>query len=250
MMQESGASAAGNRPGGSHLLGDRDVTGSKARCILVARAGVSMRTIGLWKAAQHCDRNRAVGSRCNLPGKLASAHLIRAYLCGAILIGKGSMFNVEGDRMIYRVQSVSSEVDARTETGLFVFLSGPLEFISRGKLQTRCTIDLNRVMAVGGKDHKALRMISVIRSVHAIGKYFVRSGQHPCANNGRRFSSGGGRRLCRSSEGRHAEKNKKREMSGLHAANVAINQGRHNLILLNPWLSAIYVSAWGWQKCR
>ncbi len=196
----------------------------------------------LLKAVQHSDRNGAVGSRRNLPGKLASTHLIRAHLCGVILIGKGRTIYVENDRMFNRVHAVCSEVDARTKRGCFVLFGGSLQFISGGKLQTLCTIDLNRVMAIGSKDNKTVRIRSVIRSARTVWKYLVRSGQSPRADNGRRLRSSG--------ESRHAEKSEKREMSDLHAATVAINQERHNLILLNASLSAIYVSPPGWQKCR
>lgn len=193
----------------------------------------------LLKAVQHRYRNGAVRSRRNLPGELASALLIRAHLCGVILIGKGRSINVEGDRMFNRVQAVCSEMDALTKRGVFVLFRGALEFVSRGKLQSFRTIDLNRVMAIGSKDNKTVRIISIIRSARTIWKYLVRSGQNPRANNGRRLRSSG--------KSRHAEKSEKREISVLHVANVAINQEPHNLILLNASLSAIYVSAHGRQ---
>ena len=204
----------------------------------------------LLKAVQHSDRNGAVRSPRNLPGKLASAHLIRAHLCGVILIGKGGTINVEGNRMFDRVHAVCSEVDARTQAGFLVLFRGSLEFISGGKLQTLCTIDLNRVMAIGSKDNKTVRVISVIRSAHTIWEHLVRCGQNPRADNGRRLCSSGGRRLCSSGESRHAEKSEKRETSDLHAANVAIIERPHNLIVLNAWLSESYAFLPGWQKCR
>src|SRR5581483_2709336 len=159
-----------------------------------------------------------------------------------VLIGKRRTINVEGYRMFDRVQVVCSEVDARTKRCFLVLFGGSLDFVSRGKPQTLCAIDLNRVMAIGSKDNKTVWMISVIGSARTIWKHFVRFGQNPCAGNGRR--------LCGGSEGRHAEKSEEREISDLHAANVAINQVPHNLILLNPSLSAVYVSRPCWQKCR
>jgi hypothetical protein len=196
----------------------------------------------LLKALQHSNRNGAVRSRRNLPGKLASAHLIRAHLCGVILIGKRRTIDVEGDRMLNGVQAVGSKVDARAESSFFVLFRSSLEFISRGKLHTLCTIDLNRVVAIGSEDDKAVRIISVIRSARTIWKYLIRSGQNPRANNGGR--------LCSSGQSRHAEKSDKRKIYDLHVANVAINQEPHNLILFNPSLSAIYVSPPGSLKCR
>jgi len=204
----------------------------------------------LLKAVQHSDRNGAVRSPRNLPGKLASAHLIRAHLCGVILIGKGGTINVEGNRMFDRVHAVCSEVDARTQAGFLVLFRGSLEFISGGKVQTLRAVNLNRVMAIGRKDNKTVRIISVIRGPHTIGKYLVRSCQNPRANNGRGVCSSGGGRLCSSGESRHAEKSEKRETSDLHTANVAIIRGPHNLIVLNAWLSENYVFRPGWQKCR
>jgi len=196
----------------------------------------------LLKAVQHRNRNGAVRSRRNLPGKLASAHRIGAHLCSVILIGKGSAIDVEGDRMLNRVHAVCSKVDARAETSFFVLFRSSLELVSRGKLQALCTIDLNRIMTIGCEDDKAVRVIAVIRSARAIGQYLVRSGYNPCADNGGR--------LCRSGESRDAEKREKRAISDLHAANVATNQEPHNLILLNASLSAIYLSPPGWQRCR
>jgi hypothetical protein len=196
----------------------------------------------LLKAAQHGDWNGAVRPRCNFPGKLVSAHLIRAHLGGVILIGKRRTIDVEGDRMLGGVQAVCSEVDARAERSFFVLFRSSLEFISRGKLPTLRTIDLNRVMAIGSEDDKTVRTISIIRVARTIWEYLVCSGQNPGANNGRG--------LCSSAKSRRAEKSEKQEISDLHAANVAISQGPHNLIVLNALLSAIYVSPPGWRKCR
>jgi len=75
----------------------------------------------LLNAVQRGDRNGAVRSRRNLPGKLTSAHFIRAHLCGVILIGKRRTIDVEGDGMLNRIQAVCSEVDACVERSLFVF---------------------------------------------------------------------------------------------------------------------------------
>jgi hypothetical protein len=196
----------------------------------------------LLKAMQHRDWNRTVRPRCDSPRKLVSAHLIRAHLSSVILIGKRRTIDVEGDRVLVRVHAVSSEVDARAETSFFVLVRGSLELISRGKLQTLCTIDLNRVMAIGSEDDKTVGIISVIRSPRTVWEYLVRSGQNPRASNRRGLRSSG--------KSRHAEKSEEEEISDLHAANVAISQGLHNLIVLNASVSAIYASLPGWWKSR
>jgi hypothetical protein len=81
---------------------------------------------------QDGDRNGAVRSSRDLPGEFVVLHLVRTHLGGVIPIGEGRAVDVKSDRVLDGVHTVSTEVDARAESGFFVFFRRSFEFVSGG----------------------------------------------------------------------------------------------------------------------